>query len=133
MSEISMKELAKIMLTADFGKKVLIHSDGRIETLDNSEYIANNCVILKTPGIGNLDISFFEEDFVKYDEEKGIYVELKTGRNVGTIEDVILECIDDGGDISKYTEVWEEEIEQQQAEIYENEKLMDENTHPWDY
>ena len=92
-----------ILCNEDYGKKVVIFSNGEFEKIENNaiyhgEYVA----MVDCSSMGNMDSSFFEEDFVSQDPETGLYIEIETNRIVGTIENVILECIQNG-DISNFS------------------------------
>lgn len=105
-SALTYEDLADY-LTAEHGYDFAIWDDGMTNIiehsitwgkLDNAPSLRVQC-----PGIGNLDSEFFTEGFVSYDEELGAYTELKTGRVVGDLSDVIRECCREG-DVERFME-----------------------------
>ena len=64
---------------------------------------------------GDVDETFFTEDFVLWNDEEGYYEELVTGRKVGDLEDVIRECIKEG-DMERYIEEIERKLKKSYME-----------------
>ena len=97
-------------LTAEWGWDLRVWSDGSYDleqynTSAESEikygdywpYVISR---IKCPGIGELGEEQFTGQFCEYDENKGTYVELETGREIGDFAAVIHECIRDGDVLS---------------------------------
>lgn len=87
-------------LTAEFGKCLVVDFSGNVYFRDSSTYSEDEIAVVKCPGIGNLDSTYFTEEFVEWDGELGAYVIISpqedVGRVVGDLTDVIQECCDTG-------------------------------------
>jgi len=120
IKNVDFNKLLEVMLTSEeSGLNVHIFENGSIDVLGSSESLnPDSVVVFKTPGMGNLDSSKFTEDFVyeheiEYDTHSEYqYVEKDTGRVVGSLHSVIMECIRDG-DMSEYIDYYEYEIRRQ--------------------
>jgi hypothetical protein len=116
IEKIDFDELAEAMLCYEYNSRIHINKDGSIDILGSQEYLhpddsKNIIAVLRSCGTSNLDSSYFTENFAKWNEEKETYVEIKTGREIGDLDDVIRECIKDG-DMSVFIDDWKEQIRQ---------------------
>ena len=113
---ISCTDLADY-LTAEYGNDLAVFADGSVEIIESATVYKTGGPIAraKCPGIGNLDGLLFEEGFVEWSDEKGVFVvtddHSDAGRVVGQFADVIRECCRDG-DVTPYMEDLVEALEE---------------------
>lgn len=116
VKELNMDLLAEEMLINEYNLKIIIWEDGDITSIGAQEEVYHGvAAILRSYGTGNLDTSYFTNDFAQYDKEIDTYIEINTGRKIGDIEDVIRECIKDG-DMTVFYDDWKEQILEQLKE-----------------
>ena len=107
-------------LTAEYGHDLAVFKDGSVKIIDSAAAYKTGGPIAraKCPGIGNLDGMMFEEGFVEWDEEAGVFVVTEdhsdAGRVVGQFADVIRECCRNG-DVTPYMEDLIEALEESAA------------------
>jgi len=82
---------------ADGSAQIVEHN--RVWPLDSDEAPVAR---VQCPGIGNLDSTYFTEDFAAIDDN-GEYIEISSGRKIGELDAVIKECCQDG-DMIGHTE-----------------------------
>jgi sporulation protein YlmC with PRC-barrel domain len=125
IKKIDHQELLKeILLDENIGNKVVIWKDGGVSTIGNSESFRDGSDVIaeiKTPGLHAMDSSFFTDGFCEWNEEKESYF-TDSGRKVGDLYDVVLECIENG-DMSCFLNDYLNEIRDQYEEK-EKEKIL---------
>ena len=93
-------------LTSEWGWDLRIWSDGKYDTeqhntyaeseVKTGEYSPHVIARIRCMGIGQLSEEHYTEQFCKFSQEKEVYIENETGREIGDFAEVIHECIRDG-------------------------------------
>ena len=94
------EEMLENFLTANWGTDLRVWADGTFDLVPSNITDTGNESSLvsriQCPGIGNIGEEFFTDQFCEYSEEEGIYIEILSGRKIGTLKDVVHECVRDG-------------------------------------
>lgn len=97
-----------LYLIAEYGHDLAVWIDGTVDIIEsNTRYRDNDDAPIaraRCPGIGNLDSTVFSNGYAERDES-GIYFEIKTGRRIGDLIELIRESCAQGDMSSFYDDL----------------------------